>query len=357
MPHRLWVLFHVLRTVFRAPGLAAAFLLGYPLYWLWVSLGLLLDRVFFRQTVGGTTIVIAGPPRSGSTFLHRYLAGVTSARPTLLWEAFVPSLSWQRLLAPVVRRATRRGAARIDLGTAHTTGLVLAETDDLQIFARHLDSFFYYVYCLSWHHEEFPEYIDASLRPAEVAPRDLRSLQRAAWRNRVNGVSQQALLKCFSVGFALGAAQAGLSQPRLIYLSRAPHETLPSSLSMVRSVLRRAGLYSRTDESARRRHVDRLVRAALALQRAAIADLRRMPEGAVLVLRYEDLVDDFATTMHRIMRFIDAPVGDDLAKAFGATAVMQRKRRSGHEYSLAEFGLKETDVRKQFAEVYAYFGH
>jgi hypothetical protein len=213
------------------------------------------------------------------------------------------------------------------------------------------------VYCLSWHREEFPEYIDASLRPAEVASRDLRTLQRAASRNRANGVSQQALLKSFSVGFALGVARAELSQPRLIYLSRAPHEALPSSLSMVRSVLRRAGLYSRTNESARRRHADRLVRAALALQRAAIADLQRMPENAVLVIRYEDLVDDFATTMHRIMRFIDAPVDGDLATAFSATAMMQRRRRSGHEYSLAEFGLKEAAVREQFAEVYAYFGH
>jgi hypothetical protein len=343
--------------VFRAPGLAVTLLLVYPLYWLWISLGLLLDRAFFRKAPNGETIVIAGPPRSGSTFLQRYLAENTSAQPTLLWEAFIPSLCWQRMLRPAIRRARRRDLARIDLGAAHITGLEFAETDDLQVFARHLDSFFYYVYCLSWHNEEFPEYINAGMRPAEVASRDLRWLRRAARRNRINGPSRQALLKSFSVGFALGAAQAELSQPRLIYLSRAPHEALPSSLSMARNVLQRAGLYSRTSDLDRRRHADRLIRASLALQRAAIADLRRMPEETVLVVRYEDLVGDFATTMRRVLRFTGAQFGGNLAIALNAKSEQQRNRLSAHVYSLADFGLNEESVREQFAEIYDYFGH
>lgn len=358
MFRRLWVLSSIFRKVFRAPGSAMLLLFLYPLYWAWVSLGLLLDKVFFReQRTNVRSLIVAGPPRCGSSFLQRYLVGVTGGRASLLWEELVPSLCWQRLLAPLVHRSLDKGVPEIDLGPAHTARLDLPEADDVSVFARHLDSFFYYVYGLSWSEEEFPEYADPSQRPADVAPRDLRWLRRAARRNRINGNTDLAILKSFSLGFALGDALSALDAPRIVYISRAPHETLPSSLSMVRSVLELRGLYSRTSEAARRRHIERIVLASLSMQRTAIIDLQRLPPDAVLVVRYEDLVADFASTITRVLSFAGVSVGAECAASIHERAASQRARRSEHHYSLEEFGLSEGRIRKQFVEIYDYFQH
>lgn len=349
-----------LREVFGAPGTAASLWLAYPVYRAWLGAGNVVDALFWRQhppEPGARTILIAGPPRSGTTFLHRLLAEQTRARPTPLWESFVPSLAWQKMLRPLVARMAERGRARIDLGEAHAAGLLLPETDDFAIFARHIDSFFFFVYVLSFLEEDASAFVEPSGRPAEVVGRDLACLAAAAFRNRVNGRTPVALLKSFSAGYALDAALRELPDARIVYVSRAPHETLPSSLSMVRAVLGLNGLYARLDEPARRRHVARIVQASSALQHAAVDGLRRLPDGRVLVVRHEDLRERFAQTMERIFEHVGERPEDAALGALRSRDVEQRRRVSPHRYTLAEFGLDEADIRSRFSAVYDHFGH
>jgi len=357
---RLWVVSRTLWRAFRARGVAVLLLVTYPVYWLWVSLGQAIDYLVVagaRAAESPRTIVIAGPPRSGTTFLHRFLAEHGIGRPTELWEAVVPAVSWQTLLRPLVSRLARRGWPAFDLGQAHTAGLRLPETDDLVVFSRHLDSFFYFVYALSFGPLDRPEYLDAARRPAELAPRDLACLAAAARRNRINGDTPVALLKSFSAAYALDETLARLPGARIVYVSRAPHDTLPSALSMVRAVLGLRGLYARCDAAARQRHVDRIVRASLAMQRAAIDALRRLPGDQVLVVRHEDLVTRFTATMHRILDFVGEPPDPGLQEAVLRQDRLQRRRASAHRYTLEEFGLDERRVRELFSEVYDFFGH
>ena len=357
---RLGVLSHQLWRVFGARGAAAVLLLAYPPYWLWVTAGQALDRALLSRHAPANdarTIIVTGPPRSGTTFLHRFLAEHTAARPTQLWEALVPAVVWQRPLRPLIRRLARQNRPRIDLGRAHSAGLELPETDDLVVFARHLDSFFYFVYCLSFRQADSPEYLDPAGLPATIATRDLATLAAAARRNRVNGRTSAALLKAFSAGYALDRVLAELPDARVVYVSRAPHETLPSSLSMVRSVLGLRGLYAGCDDAARARHVARVVDASLALQRAAIDGLRGPAGQRVLVVRHEDLIDRFAETMERLLAHVGEQVDDGLRALLLERDAAQRRHASGHDYSLAEFGLSEADVRERFRDVYAYFGH
>ncbi len=349
-----------LRDVFRAPGTAALMWLAYPAYWAWVSAGKATDALFWRQhppEPGARTILVAGPPRSGTTFLHRLLAEQTRARPTPLWESFVPSLAWQKMLRPLVTRMATTGRPRLDLGDAHAAGLLLPETDDFSIFARHIDSFFFFVYVLSFLEDDASAFIDPTGNPAEIAGRDVACLAAAAWRNRVNGRTPVALIKSFSAGYALDVAHRELPDARIVYVSRAPHETLPSSLSMVRAVLGLSGFYDRLDAAARRRHVERIVQASRVLQYAAVEGLRQLPDGQILVVRHEDLRGRFAETMERILDHIGERADTAALAALRARDGAQRSRVSPHRYTLEEFGLDEAEIRGQFATVYDYFGH
>ena len=356
---RLWVVSRVLRTAFRAPALSLIVPAFYLPYWCLLRLGIGLDCLLSRPRGSGSkqTLLLAGAPRSGTTLLHRSLDSVGIGRATQAWEALLPSAVLQRLFGPVIRRCARSLSLAVDLSGAHQARWDLPEADDLGAFSQHLDSFFFYVYCLSWDSADHSGYLDAQARPRALVAREIASLKRAAQRNRISGSTSIALLKSFSAGFTLARASQALEGSRVVYLSRAPHETLPSSLSMVRSMLSRAGLYSRLGEAERVRHVDRIVDASLALQLAAIDSLQSLPAERLLIVRYEDLTRNLDTTLRRVANFVGLPTTQALEDRIRCHVAAERGYRSSHRYSLADFGLSEPQIRERFGVVYEYFNH
>ena len=69
-----------------------------------VSIGLLLDHIFFpsirKKKI--TPLVIVGNPRSGTTFLHRFLIKQGLGVGAQLWQMVYPSLTLQKLIKPLL---------------------------------------------------------------------------------------------------------------------------------------------------------------------------------------------------------------------------------------------------------------
>ena len=65
-----------------------------------MSVGLLLDKLFFpkinnRKII--SPILVVGNPRSGTTFLHRYLVNHSFGSGTKLYQMLYPSILLQKL--------------------------------------------------------------------------------------------------------------------------------------------------------------------------------------------------------------------------------------------------------------------
>jgi len=340
------------------PALAFAL---FALYRAVISAGLALDHVFFpgiRKVRIDRPVFIIGNPRSGTTLVHRFLAGHGIGAAFQLWEMLVPSLTLRRLLRPWIGTLERLDPGRFHLGAVHETSLTAVETDDLLVFLRFLDGVFYYTYFLAWDEDPHREYLDPGRRPARLAPRHLRWLRACYRRQLYRGDNPRVLGKLFSVCLCPGQLLQVFPDARLVYLVRDPVQAIPSSLSLVSGVVGRVSGGRPLPAVAGQALVTNLVQAARALYTGFLRDLRdgRIPSGSLMVVRYDDLMQRFDAVMTQLLDFAGHPADARLVADIARQAAAQRERRSGHVYSLEQYGLDGPALRRDFGFVYEAFG-
>ena len=118
-----------------------------------VSIGLFTDKLFYkiaRKPYLKNPIVIVGNPRSGTTFLQRYLIQSNLGRGSQLWQLIYPSIVLQKLIRPLLPILEKISPARHHSTAAHKTSLSSVETDDVGLFFRYFDGFFLYGFLLSF---------------------------------------------------------------------------------------------------------------------------------------------------------------------------------------------------------------
>lgn len=335
-----------------APGLALCWL-GFLRVVGAVGMGLdLLIWPSLRRGRATAPVVIVGNPRSGTTFLHRFLdqAGVGGATPLI--RLIVPSLALHRLLEPLMPLLERVSPARFHASAAHKTSLASAETDDVALVFRHLDGFFLYGFLLAFDEEEHRDLFDPAHR--DTLARDARWWEQIWRRTALHAPQGRVLAKLFSLGPRAPGFFERFPDARLIYLVRDPVETLPSGMSLVTGVLDAALGFWGLPEPTRRRHLDRLYRGLLDLLSRWDADWQsgQIPRDRVLVVRYDRMMCDLEGVCDELFAFLGHTPDETLRALVRETAARQRSYRSGHRYDLARFGLSEAQVRRDAAFVY-----
>lgn len=297
-------------------------------------------------------VVIVGNPRSGTTFLHRFLdqAGVGAATPLI--RLIVPSLAVHRLLRPIMPLLERVSPARFHASAAHQTSLSSAETDDVSLVFRHLDGFFLYGFLLAFDEPDHRDLFDPAFR--DTLARDAAWWERIWRRTSLHAPHGRVLAKLFSVGPRAPAFFERFPDARLIYMVRDPVETLPSGMSLVTGVLDAAIGFWGLPEPVRRSHLDRLYHGLLDLLVRWDADWQagHIPRDRVLVVRYDRMMHDLEGVCDELFRFLGHEPDAALLALVRETAARQRSYRSGHRYDLARFGLTEAQVRRDAAFVY-----
>jgi hypothetical protein len=148
---RLWRITGIQRRVFKrrvAPWLVLAVLVQLRGF---VAITWWLDRIFYRGLARETIdrpIFIIGNPRSGTTFLHRFLAEQGDVVGFRVYEMLVPSLTGQKLIKPLLPLLGAINPGKHHIAAAHETSFDALETDDAAIFLRFLDGVFSYGYFL-----------------------------------------------------------------------------------------------------------------------------------------------------------------------------------------------------------------
>ncbi|TPV96117.1 MAG: sulfotransferase, partial [Myxococcales bacterium FL481] len=160
-----------------------------------------LDYVFFprlRRTKVTRPIVLVGNPRTGTTFLQRFLADHGLGSGMELFLMLYPSLVLQTVLKPVLPLLERLSPAKFHSTDAHHTSLSSVETDDVSVLFRYLDGFFLYGFFLSFDDEDLLPAVDPKVR--DTASRDFAWL-RALWaRSLVLHGARRNVAKLFSLG-------------------------------------------------------------------------------------------------------------------------------------------------------------
>ena len=322
-----------------------------------VSIGLLMDKLFFkiaRKPSLQSPIVIVGNPRSGTTFLQRYLIQSNLGCGAQLWQLLYPSIVLQKLIKPLLPLLEKISPARHHSTAAHKTSLTSVETDDVGLFFRYFDGFFLYGFLLSFADEDLFEYFDPRVR--NTSKRDFDWFE-SVWTRTIANQNVPYIGKLFSLSTNLPAFQKRFPDAKILYMVRDPLKVIPSGLSLVTGVLdKRLGFWS-LSKSKRDQYIARLYNALVELLRRFHEDWTNesINRSMVLIVRYDQMMSNFDQLMDSVLDFIDQQPSEELIEEIKKTAEAQRNYKSKHGYDLKKFGLTEEKIKRDCQFIYETF--
>lgn len=284
-------------------------------------------------------IMIMGLPRSGTTFLHRLIALDPANRPIPAWELThpFPTESADKRRARTIRELGIIKRLAPDLDKKH-----LLDADEpeecIALLGLTFQSIVFWVFApvfgyVEWyanqegHHRAYREYRDM-----------LQILQAATPEKRLT-------LKAPTHAFSLDAILDLIPDAALVQTHRDPVQVVGSLGSLFASFFR---ITTRDLDIKKVAHTNLEL---LGRGMARNANIRRENPGRVLDVAYPDLVADPIGTVKRIYTHYKLPFTPEFATNLQAYIDANPQGKHGkHRYSLTEFGLDETIVRKHFAE-------
>ena len=322
-----------------------------------VFAGRLLDHLFFpgiRKPLQNP-ILIVGNPRSGTTFLHRFLIKQGFGTGSELWQMIYPSITLQKIIKPILPTIEVISPARHHSTEAHKTSLSSIETDDVSLLFRFFDGFFLYGFFLSFDEDDLFDWVDPKLR--DTSKRDFAWFESMWNRNMISNKGDRYIGKLFSLSGNLPAFQQRFPDAKILYMIRDPLNMIPSGLSLVTGVLDKRYNFWSLDEKIRSRFVERLYIALVELLNRFHDDWtnERINKEKVLIVHFDSMMSHFETLMEEIMDFTDVEPSEELKQTIQITADNQRRYESGHRYNLEKFGLTEKRIQEDCEQIYRTF--
>jgi omega-hydroxy-beta-dihydromenaquinone-9 sulfotransferase len=323
-----------------------------------VSVGMTLDTLFvpgLRKSRLDRPIVIVGNPRSGTTFLHRFLVDQKIGAGLRLWEMMFPSLVLRRALRPLLPWLEKVSPARHHSTVAHDTSLTSVETDDASMLFRFFDGFFLYGFILSFAEKDYRSMFEPEVR--DTSKRDFDWFERL-WRDNAFGhESHRVVAKLFSLSARLPRFLERFPEAKILYMVRDPVQVIPSGFSLVTGVLDQRFGFWRLPEETRQRFIERLYGAFVLLLKTFHDDwvAGRVPKDRVMLVRFDRMMQDFDGLMDEMLDFLEVKKTPELMAEVARVAAEQRKFQSKHKYDAVKFGIDEARIRKDCAFVYETF--
>jgi omega-hydroxy-beta-dihydromenaquinone-9 sulfotransferase len=325
-----------------------------------------LDFIFFpkhRKQPIDRPIFIIGNPRSGTTFLHRFLLGAGDMAALELWEMLFPAITARKLLGGIVPRLDKLNPAQYHPSDVHDTSLRGIETDDVAWFFRTMDGPFAWAYFTAWRDTWGSAFSRRNFGIDGVSAKEENKFFKyyeAVWRRNLAAKgAKRILVKSSMLTFRLDALLRRYPDARLVYIVRDPVEVIPSGMSLLASVLENGfDAFNRTSKEEQDKWLENLYQASgdmLRVFRKAELD-GRIPAKNVCVVRYEDLLQNLEPTMARIIDFIEVTPSAAFEEELRQQAEKQRGYTSRHQHSPDKFGLDPERIRNDLAFVYEAYG-
>lgn len=322
-----------------------------------VGLSQFLDRAFFpsfNQKIK-KPIIIVGNPRSGTTFLHRFLIKQKIGTGSQLWQLIYPSIFLQKLIKPILPILEMISPARHHSTKAHKTSLTSIETDDVSLLFRYLDGFFFYGFFLTFDKEDLFHWVDPKI--IDNSNRDYKWFDSMWRRNLYSNSGDRYIGKLFSLSSNLPKFQEKYPDANILYMVRDPLDLIPSGLSLVTGVLDKKFNFWTLNENIKKRFITRLYNSLVELLNRFQEDwvTNKIHKEKVFIVRFDDMMNDFETLINNIIEFINIEKTIDLVKQIEIIDKSQKEFKSEHSYDLSKFGLTKDKIKKDCAPFYETF--
>ena len=334
------------------------FALVQAIHWL----GFLLDEILFRgyrRVPVAAPLFVLGPPRSGTTLVHRVLARDPGLTTFSTWEClFAPSVTqrvfWRglgaldrRLGAPLGRlRSWLESRLAGGLDAIHPVRLDAPEEDYLALTPI-LRCFILF---LPFPHAERiwqMGFFDRDVPPPEQA-RVMGFYHRLLQRHLyVHGPDKRLLSKNASFASLVGSLERRYPDARFLCCLRDPLEAVPSQLSSVASGLRLFATDA-TGVPVRSRMVE-----VLAFQyENLMGALEPLPDSRRMFVPMTELKRDLGGVVRGAYTRLGLPLAAEFEAALDGEARAARDFRTRHRYTLDGEGIEGAAIRRRFAGYY-----
>ena len=323
-----------------------------------VGFFMILDNIFFPSLINKKVIdpiTIVGNPRSGTTFLHRYLIENNIGSGSQLWQLIYTSVTLQKIIKPILPILERFSPTKYHSTEAHKTSLSSIETDDASMLFRFFDGFFLYGFFLTWSDEDLFDWVDP--RKRDNSKRDFNWFE-SMWKRTLKFHNNDRMIaKLFSVSANCPAFQAKFKDGKILYMVRDPLSVIPSGLSLVTGVLDKRFNFWSMPRDTRQRFIEKLYKALIELLLRFEDDWsnNRIDKTKVMIVRFDRMMSDFEGLMDEILNFIDYIPSDEFLANIKKTAEEQKSFKSGHKYDLEKFGLSKERIKKDCSVIYSTF--
>ena len=300
-------------------------------------------------------IIIVGNPRSGTTFLHRFLVNNKFGTGTQLWQMIYPSVILQKIIKPFLPILEYLSPAKYHSTAAHKTSLKSVETDDASMLFRFFDGFFLYGFILSWSKKDLFDWVDPNKR--DNSKRDFNWFESMWKRILISSGGKRMVAKLFSLSSNLPLFIEKFPDSKILYMVRDPLSVIPSGLSLVTGVLDKMfGFWSLPKED-RNRFISRLYSALIELMLRFHKDWDEgnIDKSKVLIVHFDEMMNDFDILMEKIIKFVDCNPSENLLNEIKITSDKQKQFISQHEYNLEKFGLDEEKIKTDCRPIYEAF--
>jgi len=319
---------------------------------------MLLDYIFIPSIWSKkikNPIIIVGNPRSGTTFLQRFLVKNGFGTGTQLWQMIYTSIILQKILKPALPLLEYISPAKYHSTDAHKTSLTSVETDDASMLFRFFDGFFLYGFLLSWSKNDLFHWVDPKKR--DNTKRDFNWFESLWKRVLISNKDKRIVAKLFSLSTTSPQFIKKFPDAKILYMVRDPLNVIPSGLSLVTGVLDKMFNFWSLPREDRERFISRLYNALVELQLRFHEDWisNKINKSNVMIVQFHEMMNDFDSLMDKIISFTGHEASEDLLNEIKITANKQKKFKSNHKYNLEKFGLNKKMIKNDCKAIYETF--
>ena len=329
-----------------------------------VRLGRRLDDVLYPQWQDQRVeqpVFIFANGRSGTTMLHRLLSyDEEHFAGFKLHQSMFTAVSYQRFfdaiqkgpLGPLARRAVDKINETFFSGWEgiHEMGIDKEEEDEA-IFVYALQS--PTISLLNPYMEGYGEMAWLDLQDDE-ARRSFMDHYEATLKKHLYSVGGDRRFLNKNVFFAprVRTVLERFPDARFLYLVRHPYKALPSFLNMFyEKWITHSPELPKESPAARE-----LVELGYAYYRTALELMRTLPPERFHVVRYASLTKDPKRVVEEVYDWMDLEMSPAYRQRLEQVTQKQKRYKSSHQYSLAEYGLTEAEVYENLKDVFETFG-
>lgn len=354
--------FSLTRTLFTDSLVSAATLVG-----MLNRVGERVDDVLYpdvRDVPLGKPVYIVAAPRSGTTFLHRMMSLDPQFTALKLYESFFPTVSGHKLAHRVATVNGRVGAfmdglrSRLDSNYfgawegLHDTGLSQNEEDEAWWALA-------YATPAIWLVLPFPEKFEhlrfVDRLPEEKRAKLVRYYRSCVQRHLYNHPGKTLLAKNVLLPGRFEIVTAAIPDARFVHVLRHPYEAIPSTLSLF-TVPWRWHSPNIAPDGPQVRALAQLTIDYYRFLHQKTVESEERGDQRFFCVHYRDLLADPQKHVFGIYERFGLDMTPEVREVLTQRCAEQRRFKSEHRYSLAQFGLTKDFVYNELRELFEYYG-